>query len=107
MSPNVAVRTDKYSEAVEFYTTVLGFNNRSTDPDLADLEADPLNIFVIEDQEISGPVMELFVDDLVVFSANRGNKLTNLTPSPFLRNSPSPLRRRRGEGVGGRGEVYL
>ena len=45
MSPNVAVRTKKFSEA-------------------ADLEADPLNIFVIADDEVSGPVMELFVDDL-------------------------------------------
>ena len=64
MSPNVAVRTKKFPEAVEFYTTVLGFTNRSTNPELADLDADPLNIFVIEDQEFSGPVMELFVDDL-------------------------------------------
>jgi len=31
---------------------------------LADLKADPLNLFIIEDDEFSGPVMELFVDDL-------------------------------------------
>ena len=64
MSPNVAVRTDQFAKAVEFYTTVMGFTNRSSDPELADLDANPLNIFVIEDTEVRGPVMELFVDDL-------------------------------------------
>lgn len=64
MSPNVAVRTKKFSQAVEFYTTVLGFADRSSNPELADLKADPLNLFVIEDDEFSGPVMELFVDNL-------------------------------------------
>ena len=64
MSLNVAVRTKRFSEAIEFYSTVLGFDNRSSDPELADFDADPLNIFVIEDDEFSGPVMELFVDDL-------------------------------------------
>jgi len=64
MSPNVAVRTRRFSEAVAFYTDVLGFENRSDNPDLADLDASPLNLFVIEDPEIHGPVMELFVDDL-------------------------------------------
>jgi len=64
MSPNVAVRTRYFSEAVDFYTNVLGFENRSDDPDLADLDASPLTLFVIEDPEIRGPVMELFVEDL-------------------------------------------
>lgn len=64
MSPNIAVRTKKFPEAVEFYTTVFGFEDRSTDPELADLDADPINLFVLEDDEISSPVMELFVDDL-------------------------------------------
>ncbi len=64
MSPNVAVRTRHFSEAVDFYTNVLGFQNRSDNPALADLDASPLTLFVIEDPEISGPVMELFVDDL-------------------------------------------
>ncbi len=64
MSPNVAVRTRRFSEAVDFYTNVLGFQNRSHVPDLADLDASPLTLFVIEDPEIRGPVMELFVDDL-------------------------------------------
>jgi hypothetical protein len=57
MSPNVAVRTERLSE-------VLGFQNRSDNPALGDHDADPLNLFVIEDDEISGPVMELFVEDL-------------------------------------------
>ena len=64
MSPNVAVRTDRFSEALRFYSDVLGFANRSSDPTLGDHDANPLNLFVIEDDEISGPVMELFVDDL-------------------------------------------
>jgi catechol 2,3-dioxygenase-like lactoylglutathione lyase family enzyme len=64
MSPNIAVRTARVAEAVDFYTTVLGFPNRSVDPDLADLDASPLNLFIIEDHEPRGPVMELFVDDL-------------------------------------------
>jgi catechol 2,3-dioxygenase-like lactoylglutathione lyase family enzyme len=64
MSPNVAVRTRRFSEAVEFYTNILGFQDRSDDPRLADLDAGPINLFVIEDQEVHGPVMELFVDDL-------------------------------------------
>ena len=64
MSPNVAVRTDRFSEAVDFYTNIIGFQDRSDDPQLADLDADPLNIFIIEDHEFAGPVMELFVDDL-------------------------------------------
>jgi len=65
MSPNVAVRTqNEFSQAVEFYTRVLGFKNRSEDPKLADLEASPLNLFILEDDEFRGPVMELFVDDL-------------------------------------------
>jgi catechol 2,3-dioxygenase-like lactoylglutathione lyase family enzyme len=64
MSPNIAVRTDRFSEAVRFYTEVIGFENRSQDPELADLDASPLNIFIIKDDEVRGPVLELFVDDL-------------------------------------------
>jgi catechol 2,3-dioxygenase-like lactoylglutathione lyase family enzyme len=64
MSPNVAVRTDRFADAVDFYTNVIGFEDRSDDPELADLDASPLNLFVIEDDEFRGPVMELFVDDL-------------------------------------------
>jgi predicted enzyme related to lactoylglutathione lyase len=64
MSPNVAVRTERFSDAVSFYSNVLGFPNRSSDPALGDHDANPLNLFVIEDDEISGPVMELFVEDL-------------------------------------------
>jgi len=65
MSPNVAVRTQgQFAQAVDFYTNVLGFQNRSNDPDLGDMDASPINLFVLEDDEIRGPVMELFVDDL-------------------------------------------
>jgi len=64
MSPNIAVRHKDYASAVEFYSHVIGFENRSTDPELADFAADPINLFVIQDDEISGPVMELFVSNL-------------------------------------------
>ena len=52
MSPNVAVRTERFSDAVSFYSSVLGFANRSSDPNLGDHDANPLNLFVIEDDEI-------------------------------------------------------
>ena len=65
MSPNIAVRTqNQFSEAVNFYTNVLGFQNRSDDPELGNLDANPINLLVLEDDEFRGPVMELFVDDL-------------------------------------------
>ena len=64
MSPNIAVRTAAFTNAVDFYTKVIGFTDRSEDPELADLDAKPINIFVIGDDEISGPVLELFVYDL-------------------------------------------
>ena len=64
MSPNIAVRTQQFPEAVDFYTRVIGFHDRSENTELADLDANPLNIFIIGDAEISGPILELFVDDL-------------------------------------------
>ena len=64
MSPNIAVPTEKFQEAKTFYTSVLGFQDRSDDPAMADLDASPINLFVYEDTAISGPVLELFVDDL-------------------------------------------
>ena len=64
MSPNVAVRTDRLSDAVDFYTNVIGFRDRSDDPELANFDASPLNLYVIEDTEFRGPVLELFVGDL-------------------------------------------
>lgn len=64
MSANVAVRTKVVTQAVDFYTKVIGFKNRSVNPEIADFDASPMTIFIIEDEEISGPVMELYVDDL-------------------------------------------
>jgi len=64
MSPNIAVKTPRFSEAVDFYSRVFGFEDRSSDPDLGNFDADPLNMFVIEDQELGGLVLELFVEDL-------------------------------------------
>ncbi len=64
MSPNIAVRHQDYESAVEFYSKVLGFKNRSSNPDLADFDANPINLFVLGDDEFSGPVLELFVSNL-------------------------------------------
>ncbi len=64
MSPNIAIRHKDYDAAVNFYTNVIGFENRSSDPTLADFDANPINLFVLEDDVFSGPVLELFVSDL-------------------------------------------
>ncbi|MBL7127797.1 MAG: VOC family protein [Ignavibacteria bacterium] len=64
MSTNVAVRTKDFSKAVDFYKNVIGFNVRSETHEEADIDANPLTLFVIKNNEIPGPVMELFVDDL-------------------------------------------
>ena len=64
MSPNIAVRTDRYQEALDFYQEVFGFENRSQDPALGDFNAAPLRMFVIEDNELNGLIHELFVEDL-------------------------------------------
>lgn len=64
MSPNIAVRHHDYSDAVNFYSEVMGFKNRSSDPELADFASDPINLFVIEDNEFRGPILELCVSNL-------------------------------------------
>ena len=64
MSSNIAIRSTRFAEAVDFYTNVLGFENHSEDPELAALDASPLTIYVDDDPEFPGPILELFVDDL-------------------------------------------
>ena len=64
MSPNIAIRHQDFDSAVEFYSEVLGFKNRSSNPNLADFDANPITLFVLEDDEFSGPVLELFVSNL-------------------------------------------
>jgi catechol 2,3-dioxygenase-like lactoylglutathione lyase family enzyme len=64
MSPNVAVRTVNPEAAFDFYSKVLGFAHRPNNDVHTDLDAEPLNLFIIEDSEFSGVVMELFVEDL-------------------------------------------
>jgi catechol 2,3-dioxygenase-like lactoylglutathione lyase family enzyme len=64
MSSNIAVRTKNSLEAVEFYSEVLGFKPRPENQTHTDLDATPLNLFIIEDTEFSGLVLELFVDNL-------------------------------------------
>ena len=64
MSTNVSVRTDQFEEAVRFYSQVIGFDVRKRGETTADLDASPLTLYIDDDQELRGPVMELFVDDL-------------------------------------------
>jgi catechol 2,3-dioxygenase-like lactoylglutathione lyase family enzyme len=64
MSSNVAVSTERFHEAVGFYTRVLGFQDRSADPGQVELDAGPLRLYIVDDEEIMGMVMELLVDDL-------------------------------------------
>jgi hypothetical protein len=65
MSKNIAIRPKgRFAQAVDFYSNVLGFENRSNDPQLADLDASPITLFIDEDDEFPGPVLELFVDNL-------------------------------------------
>lgn len=45
INPNVAVQIAAFTDAVDFYTKVIGFADRSDDPELADPGANPLNIF--------------------------------------------------------------
>ena len=66
MSTNIAVQTTEPEKAIEFYTSVLGFNDRSAETDFGGLEANPFRIFVQNEKRISGPVLELFVDNLEV-----------------------------------------
>lgn len=64
MSTNIAVQTNEPEKAIKFYTKVFGFKNRIDEPDYAGLEAEHLRMFVQKDNQVSGLVMELFVDDL-------------------------------------------
>lgn len=64
MSPNVSIRTDQFDNAVRFYSQVIGFEIRSQGEKTADLDASPLTVFIDDDKQLRGPVMELFVDDL-------------------------------------------
>jgi predicted enzyme related to lactoylglutathione lyase len=65
MSPNVAVRTcGQFAEAVNFYSNILGLQDRSDNSELGDLDAGPINLFVSKTTNSASPVMELFVDDL-------------------------------------------
>jgi hypothetical protein len=43
---------------------VFGFQNRSNDTQLADLDASPITVFIDESDEFPGLILEVFVDDL-------------------------------------------
>jgi catechol 2,3-dioxygenase-like lactoylglutathione lyase family enzyme len=64
MSTNVAIWTNRRQEAVDFYTGVIGFPQLEDPTEFANVDASPLTFYIGEDDDFSGPVMELFVDDL-------------------------------------------
>lgn len=64
MSTNIAVQTSDPEKAINFYTNILGFKNRINEPDFAGIDASPLRMFVQKDNQVSGLVMELYVDNL-------------------------------------------
>jgi catechol 2,3-dioxygenase-like lactoylglutathione lyase family enzyme len=64
MSPNVAVPTVRTGEAALFYSEVLGFPRREGPGGVDVIGADPITLFITDDAELHGPVLELFVDDV-------------------------------------------
>lgn len=64
MSTNVAIWTDRKDQAVDFYLRVLGFPQRPDASEFVNIDAHPLTFYIGEADDIEGPVMELFVDDL-------------------------------------------
>lgn len=64
MSTNIAVQTTEPDKAIRFYTKVLGFSNKINQPNFNGIDANPIRMFVQEDQQVAGLVLELFVEDL-------------------------------------------
>lgn len=64
MSTNIAVETGDVTSAKAFYSDVLGFKLKEDQEDFAELDASPLCMFIQDDPDVKGVVMELFVDDL-------------------------------------------
>ena len=64
MSTNFAVRTPDIKKAKDFYSDFLGFPLRSETSTEFDIDAHPLTLFTIEDEIPSGPILELFVENL-------------------------------------------
>jgi len=66
MSVNFAIRTKNIEKAEKFYSNFLGFPIRSKNENEIDINAHPMSLFVIKDDEPSVPILELFVDDLEI-----------------------------------------
>ena len=64
MSPNVAIRVADSAAAAKFYSGLLGLPITEYTGREVTIDASPLTMFVIEDDEVAGPVHELFVEDL-------------------------------------------
>ncbi len=64
MSNNIAVRTNDQEKATKFYSEVLGFPIRNLQQGCDEVDASPLTMYIMKDNELSGAIMELFVDDL-------------------------------------------
>ena len=70
MSSNIAIWTERRQDALDFYTRVLGFPQREDSSEFSNIDADPFTFFIGEDDEIRGPVMELFIDNLEAAKAH-------------------------------------
>ncbi len=64
MSTNFAIKTKNIEKAEKFYSDFLGFPIRSKGENEIDIDAHPMLLYVIKDDESSGPILELFVVDL-------------------------------------------
>jgi len=58
------VRTTDAAGAVDFYSRVLGLPITAESGGETTIDASPLTLFVINDDQVAGPVHELLVDDL-------------------------------------------
>ena len=64
MSHNIAIQTKSSPEAINFYSNILGFTPTLRKDDYVELDAEPLKMFIEEDNQVNGLIMELFVEDL-------------------------------------------
>lgn len=64
MSTNIAIRTKNIDKAKVFYSEFLGFSVNDHTPTELELDANPMTLYVIEDNNSSSPIMELYVNDL-------------------------------------------
>ncbi len=64
MSPNIAIYVSDLDRAKEFYIKTLGFAEIPSSERWVELRSGPNNLFLMECNSETGPVHELFVEDL-------------------------------------------